>query len=322
MSETPVIIAIDPGFGNTKGYFNGKFSMIPSIVTRPKSIGNAGIGLKSALPLTEVSFDRSRFALGISALEWGTPLGSMDYLAFVSPEKQALLYAVLAELMTEPAQTIDSLVVGLPVELLKDELQSGQILGDLKSLKGKHSFSVNQKNYEVSIDRVKVMPQPLGAYADWLIGEDLRPRMNAAQADVAIIDIGMNTLDLYALTAGRPEPRFVAGAKTGVRRLFEILNRDGMDLSELDAAYRGGKLKLPEAALNSWLGEIMAQIELVMPKLSRFTAVIPSGGGALILSDLLRHTLIKKGAAVAWPVDPITANVRGLWKWAAYGARH
>jgi hypothetical protein len=30
--------------------------------------------------------------------------------------------------------------------------------------------------------------------------------------------------------------------------------------------------------------------------------------------------LIAKGAAVCWPEDPITANVKGLWKWGAYAA--
>jgi hypothetical protein len=38
----------------------------------------------------------------------------------------------------------------------------------------------------------------------------------------------------------------------------------------------------------------------------------------MVLGDLLNLALIAKGAAVSWPADPITANVKGLWKWGAY----
>ena len=44
-----------------------------------------------------------------------------------------------------------------------------------------------------------------------------------------------------------------------------------------------------------------------------------AGGGSIVLGDLLRLALISKGAAVSWPEDPSTTNVRGLWKWGAYG---
>jgi len=41
---SPLIIALDPGFGNTKICIDGKTSVIQSVIVRPKEIGLAGIG--------------------------------------------------------------------------------------------------------------------------------------------------------------------------------------------------------------------------------------------------------------------------------------
>jgi hypothetical protein len=121
---------------------------------------------------------------------------------------------------------------------------------------------------------------------------------------------------------GYVQPRFVAGGKVGVRKLLERLDGDERDLEELDTALRQGRLSLPVSLVHSWLSELMATIEKTMPKLSRFTVVIPAGGGALILGDLLRLYLASRGGAICWPQDPIGCNVRGLWKWSVYGTRH
>ena len=103
----------------------------------------------------------------------------------------------------------------------------------------------------------------------------------------------------------------------GVKRLLEILDGSGHDPEELDAQLRTGRLI--ENQFNSWLSEILASIERTWPSLRRFTTAIPAGGGSVLLGDLLRIALISKGAAVAWPDDPVTANVNGLSKWGAYG---
>ena len=83
-------------------------------------------------------------------------------------------------------------------------------------------------------------------------------------------------------------------------------------LAELGASRRTVKV-------SSWLSEILASIERTWSNLRRFTTVIPAGGGSIVLGDILRLALISKGAAVSWPEDPSTTNVKGLWKWGAYG---
>jgi hypothetical protein len=314
-----MIIALDPGFGNTKVCLNGVVSVIQSIAVRPKRIGMAGLGMKGASPIIEVAFDKYEFAVGPGAVEWGIPQSNLDYSSLASEERQALFYAALAPLLGTGTHAVDLLMVGLPVPLLLDSEQSELVLADLKRLKGQQTFKVGKDEINLNVEKLRVVPQPLGAYVDWLLSETLQPRKNAAQAEVAVLDIGMNTVDLYAVRGGRVEPRFVGGGKVGVRKLFERLDGDSGDWEELDLDLRQGRLLLSSSILQGWLSDLMATIEKTMPHLSRFTAVIPTGGGVLLLGDLLRIYLASRGAAIYCLDDPIGANARGLWKWGTYG---
>ena len=192
-------------------------------------------------------------------------------------------------------------------------------MNGLKAYKGEHHFESQKGKYKIVFQKLKVLAQPVGAYSDWLLDDELRIRRNGRQAEVAVLDIGMNTLDLYVIQDGKVLPRFIGGAKVGVRRMLEILDGNGRDPEELDAQLRTGRLKPPKEQLESWLSEILAAIERTWPSLRRFTTVIPAGGGSVLLGDALNMALISKGAAVIWPEDPATTNVKGLWKWGAYG---
>lgn len=313
------VIGFDPGFGNTKVCVDGKAAVIQSAVVRPRSIGRADIGMKRYEAVPHIEFEGQTFATGPGVWHWGTTVSSLDYSALASMERRALFYSAIGEVLDPGTYELKMLVVGLPVNLLKDQTQADIILENLKRYKGRHSFDLEGKQYELTIERTKVLAQPAGAYANWLFNDDLKRRIDAANREVAVLDIGMNTLDLYALHNGRVEPRFVGGGKVGVRRLLSILNHEGYDLAELDAKLRANKLRPSRHALESWLGELLAAIELVWPSMRRFDAILPVGGGASILGETLRMALISKGAVVHWMEEPITANVIGFWKWGAYG---
>ena len=318
------VLALDPGYGNTKVCFNGQTASIQSAVARPQSVGLAAIGMKTASQVQLVRLDDYEFAIGPGAWHWGNLLTSRDYSALSSPERRALAFGTIASLLHPGRQDVDLMVVGLPVPLLQDTTQAEAVMGGLKAYKGTHCFSVDGQEYQLNIGRLKVLPQPVGAYADWLLEkpEDqdaLRVRKHGRQAEVAVLDLGMNTLDLYVIQDGKVSPRFIGGDKVGVRRLLELLTGNGHEPEELDARLRAGRLHPSQSQMESWLGEVLAAVERVWPQLRRFDAVIPTGGGAIVMGDLLSTALIAKGAAVYWPDDPIAANVRGLWKWGIHG---
>ncbi len=314
------ILALDPGFGNTKVCINGHVALMQSAIARPQSVGMAAIGMKTTSQVKLIRLEGYEFAIGPGAWHWGNLLTSRDYSAIASPERRALAFGTLANLLEPGEYVVHLMVIGLPVNLLQDEIQAQAVLGGLKAYKGLHIFTTDQGEYAISIQRLKALAQPVGAYADWLFDGDLRLRRGGRQAEVAILDLGMNTLDLYAIQDGKVEPRFVGGDKVGVRRLLELVTETGHDPEELDANLRTGRLRLSSVQMESWLSEVLASIERVWPNLRRFNAVIPTGGGSLVLGNYLRVALASKGAAVYWPSDPIAANVVGLWKWAAYGA--
>jgi hypothetical protein len=312
-------IAIDPGYGSTKVRANGKTITLHSAVARIKEVGLAGIGMRTASQAQTIRLGWDTFAIGDGAWNWGEPLTNRDYSALTSPERRAPIFGALAMALDPGEYVIDTTVFGLPVPLLMDETQGQAIMNGLKAYKGDHNFETQKGSYKVSIQKLKVLAQPVGSYADWLLDEELRIRKNGRQAEVAILDTGQNTLDLYVIQDGKVLPRFIGGAKVGVRRLLEILEANGHDPEELDAQLRTGRLKPSKEQFDSWLSEILATIEHTWPSLRRFTTVIPAGGGSALLGDLLRIALISKGAAVTWPEDPVTTNVNGLWKWGAYG---
>jgi len=314
------VLALDPGYGNTKVCVNGNIACLQSAIARPQSVGMAAIGMKTASHADILRMDGYEFAIGPGAWHWGSLLTSSDYSALASPERRALAFGTLGKLLESGEYVIDHMVVGLPVPLLMDEPQAKAVMEGLKEYKAVHEFTFNGQEYRLLINRLRVLAQPVGAYADWLLDDELHLRKGGRLAEVGVLDLGMNTLDLYVVQDGKVEPRFVGGDKVGVRRLLELLTGKGHDPEELDADLRLGRLHISPSQMQSWLGEVLSVIERVWPSLRRFSAVIPTGGGALVLGDLLRLALIAKGAAVCWPEDPITANVKGLWKWGAYAA--
>lgn len=320
MNPTPLtqVFAVDPGFGETKICIGGQTARQPSVLARPNNIGMAGIGMKTASQARTIQTGWENFVTGEGAWNWGNVLNNLDYSALSAPERRALIFSTTGLILAPGEYTFDLAVFVLPVRLMMDEVQGQAILNGLKAYKGRHEFSADQGKYTLTFNKLKALAQPVGAYADRLLDDELRVRKNGRQEEVAVLDIGMNTLDLYVLQDGKVLPRFIGGGKVGVRRLLELLEGNGHDPEELDALIRSGKLRPGKEQIDSWLSEILAVIERTWPNLRRFTTIIPAGGGAVLLGEALRLALITKGAAVSIPEDPSLTNVRGLWKWAAY----
>ena len=310
------ILALDPGFGNTKVASSQGVYVLQSAVARPHEIGLAARGLETqARPQTVTLASGLSFVTGAGAWAWGEPLSTLDFNDLTSPQRLALFYAALSHLLPSGEHVIDLLVVGLPVPLLQDELQAKAVMAGLGQYKAVHEFSVDGKKYSLLIKKLNALPQPVGAYADWMLNAEGHVRQGGGAAEVAILDIGMNTLDLYVLQGWKVAPRFIGGGKLGIRRLLENLNPSGRDLEELDSALRSGNLQPSVDQKTAWLGAILGSVERTWSSLRRFDAVIPTGGGAVVLGELLRSALAAKGAAVHWPADPVTANVLGFYKW-------
>jgi hypothetical protein len=197
-NPTSPVIALDPGFGNTKVCVAGKTSVVQTAVSIPRSIGLAAIGMRAAgRRVQTISFDRHTFAVGTGAWAKGEPRTSMDYSAIAGPERRALFYAALAHALNGNALRDATLVIGLPVPLPQDREQARIVLDSLRGLKGEHAFTQGNADHVFSIAKIKVVAQPVGAYVDWMYDVEMTVRAGANRAEVCVVDIGMNTLDLY-----------------------------------------------------------------------------------------------------------------------------
>lgn len=309
------VIALDPGYGNTKVRTPEGKNILQSAIARPKRLGMAAQGIEvAARPRTISLEDGADFVAGPGAWAWGEPESSMDYSDLSSQKRRALFYSCFSQIHKPGYFEVDLLVIGLPVPLLQDELQAEPLLESLKVYKGRQGFSIDGLTYMMDIKRVKVLPQPVGAYAGYALDQNGHLRRGISKEQVAVLDIGMNTLDLYVIQGFEVSPRFIGGDKLGVRRLLENLNGK-KDLEELDADLRSGRLTPDDTALDNWLVSILGSLERHWSSLSRFDAVIPTGGGAAVLGMKLNNALAAKGAAVHWSGDPVSANVDGLYRW-------
>src|SRR5512146_1751967 len=93
------VIALDPGYGNTKICVHCQTASIQSAIARFRPTGMATIGMKTASQVLSMEIDGHSFAIGPGAWHWGEMLTSRDYSALASPERRGLAFATLAQLL-------------------------------------------------------------------------------------------------------------------------------------------------------------------------------------------------------------------------------
>ena len=103
---------------------------------------------------------------------------------------QPLVYAALATCLNGgPYQA--SLLAGLPVEVLQEK---ETVMKQLRAwLVGAHQFSLNGQPYQITIDKVVPVAQPLGAYCNFNLsyqGRWLKPAKDR-QVPTIVVDIAL-----------------------------------------------------------------------------------------------------------------------------------
>lgn len=220
-------------------------------------------------------------------------------------------------------------------------LQSHDAAETVKTLSswlvGTHTFSVNGKPASVTVANLRVRAQPLGAFFDWGLGPNGEWARTAAEwkKQVAILDLGFNTLDLFALREGNIVGRYTGGDTVGMRRaaatLADHIRRTtgrSLSLQEANGLLRdcvtGRKpilsvngtetplAPLARQALNAAAGEVTAFVVRQWGNGRQFDQILLTGGGALALKDQLGRAL----PHAIMLENPVTSNARGLSKYA------
>lgn len=313
------LIGFDAGMGAIKLYgVHGGLQLQSQVSINGTQKVTAVMGLARQKAPLHIRSSQGSFYVGEDAHSWGRAVENLNYERLTgAPEMHALLFGSLAEYIKEygPFRRPLSLVVGMPQEPLTGPEAKGNISAVKKWMTGNHNWQADGQAYEVEIDEVQVTSQPVGALFDFLLDDDgkfIKERKAAFKAEVGIISIGFNTIELLVVQDRKIVQKFTAGTTAGVRRLLEIINADRLyTLGELDTQLRAGGLDTKEA-LPVWEREVTGVINQHWNNTwKRFNRILLVGGGASLLQKTLPYRFNGKAFV---PADPVSSISRGLYK--------
>ncbi len=339
MSDKILKLGLDPGYGSIKAAIVVDDQLQSFILPSVVGVGSTDIGAlglvgfansrRSDVP-RRIVWNSDEYLVGHNVADYARPIERMDLARFVDgPELRALVYCALANLNLSGCQV--ALSIGLPVELLKNKAQAIATEKEMQGwLIGQHHFDLDGQEIALEIVKARAsVAQPLGAWLDWgLSNEGKWQKGNPARtAPALIIDVGFNTLDIFAIENGRPSPRYTDGDALGMRRAAEMIAREHPDLGlhqadDLLQNFLANKPALVHVhgqphlvaglikqSLNSLAAEVIQFVERRVGKAEKFRIIL-TGGGALALVQRLQRVYPH---AELMP-SPVLANARGLAK--------
>ncbi len=340
-----MIIGLDPGFGGIKVAIIEDGTLGTAHVPAVVGVGSTDLGLLSLGSLTRrpreekpytVTLGDVSYLVGHNVHRYARPVERMDFHRLTGgPEIRAAVYVALAQVLPRQEVTVP-ILLGLPVEIMKDRETAQQVLRGIRSwLVGEHTFTVDGSTYRITVTEVRAMPQPAGTFFAWGLddtGRWVRPK-NDLRVPVGIVDIGFNTLDLFAVENGQVVGQYTDGDTAGIRRATELLGtqvreRYDVRLSRYEAdgflchkrpvlhcAAGAVDLRpLVRQALEVTASAILDFIESRWGNAAQFQHVLFTGGGSALLRPWLEQ---RYPHGVVLP-DPVTANAVGF---ARYGMR-
>jgi len=347
--------AIDVGFHAIKISYVLNGQVYTVTVEATVGVGDTDMGLlqtgltrqKKQLP-NVLETEGQRYLTGRFVNLFARPIERLDFdrLTF-APELRALVYSTLGLAVQQAAQTLQiqpdengvalGLIVALPVQVLQGPESKGVVQALESWLLGEHTFTLDGQPYKVQIQALKAMAQPLGSFFEWGLNTAGQWARSPAdlKASVAVLDQGFNTLDLFHLSGGQIVRRYTGGETRGQRRAAKamqdlLLQKTGRRVSlheaddyvrqscngqRLEMVVKGETLDLKplaRQALDVAAGEVKAYLSQTWEDGKAFDYILLTGGGVLALGERLRSAY-PNGILLA---DPVTANARGLAKFA------
>lgn len=314
---------VDMGFGAFKTASEKGVSQFPShVASATRATYAATFGDEYEERPTLVEFGDHRYHTGLYADHAGTVVNNLgfDRLTAGAPPIRALFYGAVTDHFRRHGGTrkaID-LWVALPVELLTaDRIQ--ETTDAMQWLVGKHTWRGDAKSITIDVQSLTIRSQPDGAIYDYAFDDSgtVVPEHHAnLKKEVGTMLIGMNTVEYRVRRGGRPDDGLTRGPQEGVRRLLDIINKDGFyKLSTLDTMLRTGALNGElDAAKPDWIETLRGETNQTWGnQWRRFAAIIVAGGGA---TEALAGTeLTQYFAGKAYiPDDPVHSIAIGLMK--------
>jgi len=334
------VIGIDIGFGFTKAT-NGKETIIfKSIFGDASEIQFwADFGDSSPTDHIHVAIDGKSYFVGDLAEQQSSVLNfTLDQERLISDYVRILALTVTGLFFNNntPINVPINVVSGLPIGYFK---QNHERFNEI--LTGHHSITYHSHNGEKStreiyINKVRMLPQPLGSILNNLMDADGKiVNDDLASQKIGVVDIGFRTTDFTILDHLRYIDRGSRTIDTGISKGFSVISNKlrekcgvGVELYRLYKAAEEGTIKMRghgfsfEKIRDQVYSQLAATIANDLDRLWAddwdIDTIILTGGGCRELSKYLHPLIAGNVMPVDLNADPRLNNVLGYAKYGRY----
>jgi plasmid segregation protein ParM len=328
------VVGIDIGFGFTKAT-NGKDTLVFKSIFGEVTDIQFREQLLSASSLEEhlhVELEGEPFFVGeLAERQSHVRSFTLDQNQFITNFAKIMAMAALSRLVS--ANDTINLVTGLPVSFYRrhrEEL-SGLLLG-AHSLISLDSSGVRTE-IPVTINQVRVIPQPFGSLFNLMMGETAElSDKRYVQGKIGVIDVGFRTTDYTISDKTKYSGRGSGSSESGIARAFamiavKLLEQTGVDVElyrMYDAVARGSiKIRgktidlrpLTEEAFSKLASAIATEVDRLWADDWDIDLIVVTGGGGAVLAPYLQPLLSGEVLAIDPTADSRLNNVRGYWKY-------
>jgi plasmid segregation protein ParM len=327
-TNSQISAAIDIGYSSVKIVF-GSATGKPKSITLP-----AGAGPTSLLPRSISSTSADYPTVQINGEPWAAGVdptkldGWSRELHANYPSTDQYMALFLAALLVTGAESIDHLVTGLPVSQAHDKARV-EALRTL--LAGDHQVTEKRK---ITVKKVSVLPQPVGAWLDYVTNQATDAELPLLSSRVLVIDPGFFSFDWTVIEDGEMRSAY-SGTSTAAmsatleeaNRLIAIDNGNSVGRDKLDRALREGNSAvfiygqqveiadyIEKAAATTARKALIDVQQNLRLDTQPYDAILLAGGGAKIYAGAAQQ--IYPHAKILTAKDTVCANARGFWSYA------
>lgn len=327
------VLGVDIGFGFTKATDGRQYQIFKSLVGESADIQFNEPLLQANAPYARhLEVNGEGFFLGELAEMQSRGRGfTLDPQQFLQKYARTLALGAMSPLVTgnEPVRV----VTGLPISFFRKYKETlTQILQQ------RHSFHLVKPNGEreeklISIERVRVIPQPFGSMFNLLLNDIGKPASQRFISEkIGIIDVGFRTADYTISDKTRYSERGSQSSDAGISLAFATVTNALMEKSGVsvelyrlyDAVGRGtikikGKrydiTKLVQQAFGGLASRIATEVNRLWADDWDIDAVVLTGGGGGVLAPYLQPLIEGELIAVPSDQDARLNNVTGYHKY-------
>ncbi len=330
------ILGIDVGFGFTKAY-NGKNSVIfKSLIGDATDIQfHSSLAEDTSTSNLHISIDGKAYFLGNYAeLQSSITEYTLDQEKLI--ENFVKIMAVSAAGICSDSHGPLNVVTGLPVGFLK---RDSRRLKDM--IKGVHEITFhngtgNHTTRQVHIDRISVIPQPIGSIFNLIFDEFGKIKdKGLARQKLGVVDIGFKTTDFSIFDHLQYIERGSSTMDTGISKCFSVISNKlrqesgiNIELYRMFKFIESGMVKikgreynitnLKKRVYSHAASAIASDLNRLWENDWDIDTIILSGGGSIPLAEYLSPIVDGNVIPIQKKIDARFNNVQGYCKFGHY----